>query len=449
MTTMTAPSKVSRVGIFSWMLFDWAAQPYHTLIITFIFSAYFANYVAPDPTTGQEWWGWATACGSLIIALLAPVLGAMADISGPRKPWIAGFSVLIVLGSGLIYFAVPGPDAPVILVLTGFVIGFIGLEFATVFTNAMMPSLVDRAELGKLSGSGWALGYVGGIVALLIVLAFLSANPDTGRTLIGLEPILGLDPVAHEGDRATGPLTALWYMLFVIPLFMFTPDVAKRTGIRLGLGVALSNLWTTVRNLPRRGSYFAFLTTSMIYRDGLNALFAFGGIYAGGVLGLSIIEVGIFGIITAIAGAIGAFMGGRMDARFGPRAVVFWSCWILVLACIIVVSTTRETALFILPASDPMIPLLVFYIAGALIGGAGGSVQAASRTLLVDQVEPAEATQAFGLFSLTGRATSFIGPLAIAIVTGATQSQRIGITPAIVLLAIGAIGLYWVKERKV
>jgi UMF1 family MFS transporter len=443
-----AEAKTTRRGIFSWMLYDWAAQPYHTLLITFVFAPYFTAHVAANPVEGQQLWGLAGGIAGIVIALLAPVLGAMADISGPRKPYIAGFSALAIIGAALLYFALPWPDANIPLILAAFAIALIGLEFATVFTNAMMPGLVSRAELGKLSGSGWALGYVGGIVALIIVLGLMSANPESGKTLLGLSPIFGLDPQTHAGDRASGPLSAIWLLVFIIPLFLFTPDAPAISGKRLEVRAALAKLWSTIKTLPARRSYFAFLISSMIYRDGLNALYAFGGIYAAGVLGLSIIQIGIFGIVAAIAGALGAFVGGRLDSRYGPRRVVFWCCWLLAVSCAIIVSTTPQSVMFVLPVTNPSTPLIVFYIAGALIGAGGGALQAASRTLLVDQVEDHEVTEAFGLYALTGRATSFIGPLSIAIITGMTQSQRIGITPVVVLLAIGAIGLSWVSARK-
>lgn len=442
-------TKTSRAGIFSWMLFDWAAQPFHTLLITFIFAPYFTAYVAATPVEGQQMWGFAMGLGGLFIAILAPFLGAMADISGPRKPWIAAFSVLIVIGTFTLYLATPDGNAPITLILISLVVGLVGLEFATVFTNAMMPGLVDRSELGKLSGSGWALGYVGGIFTLIVVLGLMSANPDTGKTLLGLSPIFGLDPATHAGDRATGPLTALWYVIFVLPLFFFTPDIPKRRDAGIAIGKALQNLWQTIRGLPKRQSYFSFLITSMLYRDGLNGVYAFGGIYAAGVLGMSIIQIGIFGILAAFTGAIGAFTGGRLDAKFGPRPVVFWSCWLLVAASTIIVSTTPEKILFFIPATAGNMPMITFYVAGALIGAAGGALQAASRTLLVDQVSQDEATEAFGLYVLTGRATSFIAPLAIAFVTLASGSQRIGIVPVIALLAAGTIGLFWVKQHQI
>jgi len=443
---MPSAPKTSRRGLFSWMLFDWAAQPFHTLIITFVFAPYFAATVAPSPEEGQALWGLATGTAGLAIALLAPILGTLADATGPRKPWIAGFGLLVALGSAFLYLATPGGTAPIPLVLIAFAIGLIGVEFAAVFNNSMMPALVPRAELGKLSGSGWALGYVGGLISLVIALGLMSASPETGRTLFGLSPILGLDPQTHAGDRAAGPFTAIWFTLFIIPLLLFTPDMPRRPGRKAALGAGLEKLWQTIKSLPGRPSYAIFLVASMIYRDGLNALYAFGGIYAAGVLGLSIIQIGLFGILATITGTIGAFVGGRMDARFGPRRVVFVNCWLLVIAATIVVSTTSENFLFILPVTTPALPLIVFYVAGGLIGAAGGALQAADRTLLVDQVEPGETTEAFGLYALTGRATSFIGPFSIGLLTALSHSQRIGILPIIVLLALGALALFRVRD---
>ena len=440
--------KVSKKGKFAWMLFDWAAQPYHTVLITFIFAPYFVSQVAPNAVEGQAIWGYAMGIGGLVIALMAPILGAMADLSGPRKPWIGIFTLFVIAGAGFLWFASAGGDAPVTLILIAFVIGLIGIEFSTVFTNSMMPSLVPRSELGKLSGTGWAIGYVGGILALIIVLGFMAADPITGKTLFGLSPIFGLDATQYEGERATGPLTAIWFFVFIIPLFLFTPDTPKISGQKASLLNALSNLLETIRELPSRLSYFSFLITSMFYRDGLNGLFMFGGIYAAGVLGMSITEIGIFGILAGIAGAVGAFLGGRMDAKFGPKAVVFVSCWLLVLAATIVVSLTQDSIFFFIEVSSASTPIIVFYLAGSLIGASGGSLQAASRTLLVDQVDKDETTEAFGLYALTGRATSFIAPLSIGFFTAMSGSQRIGITPIIILLALGAIGLMFVKEQK-
>ena len=197
-----------RSAVRAWIFFDWAAQPYFTLITTFVFAPYFATHVASNPASGQALWGFATAAAGLLIALLSPVLGAIADASGRRKPWIAGFGALLVIGSSLMWFGRPGDPSVIPLLLLAYGIATIGVEFATVFNNAMMPTLVPPDRIGRLSGTGWATGYVGGILSLILVLGFLAASPVTGRTLFGFMPLFGLDPVSHQGDRITGPLTA-------------------------------------------------------------------------------------------------------------------------------------------------------------------------------------------------------------------------------------------------
>ncbi|MCV0394309.1 MAG: MFS transporter [Rhizobiaceae bacterium] len=454
------PAYASRRGVWSWMLFDWAQQPFHTLIITFVFAPYFASAVASDAARGQELWGLATGIGGLLIAISSPVLGAIADAAGPRKPWALAFSVIGVIACWMLWFAVPGAEN-MGLIFVAIALAVFGMEFAAVFNNAMMPTLVPRSELGRLSGSAWGLGYLGGLVSLVLVLGFMSASPETGRTLLGLEPILGLDPLMREGDRAAGPLTALWFVLFALPMFLFTPDVARRPAARGAISKGLRELGSTLKGLPKERSYFGFLLSSMFYRDALNALYAFGGIYAAGVLGWSIIQIGIFGILANITGAIGAWLGGRADQAYGPKTVVTWSILILTFCCILVISTTQTQVLFVTmaeTAGETSLPDIIFYAAGGLIGAAGGSIQAASRTLLVDQVKTDKVTEAFGLYALSGKATTFIGPLSIAFATGffaqealglsSQEAQRLGVTPVVLLFLVGLALLPFVKSRQ-
>lgn len=443
--------RASKKGIWGWMLFDWAAQPFHTLIITFVFAPYFASTVAETPVRGQEIWGYALAAGGVIIALLAPVLGAYADATGPRKPWILGFAIPGAIGCWLLWYATPGLGTPYFL-LVAIVASLIGMEFAAIFNNAMMPSLVPRSELGRLSGTAWGLGYVGGLITLILVLGFMAASPETGKTLLGFDPIIGLDPAQHDGARAAGPLTAIWFLVFALPLFLFTPDASRKPNVAGAVAKSLSELWSTIKSLPNQRSYLSFLLSSMFYRDALNGLYSFGGIYAGGVLGWSIIQIGIFGILANITGALGAWLGGHMDDRFGPKSVVTTCILILSICCLMVVSTTPDQALFIsLPESASSLPDTVFYVAGALIGAAGGAIQAASRTLLVDQVPPEKVTEAFGLYAMSGKATTFLAPLTVAWMTGVFESQRVGVTPVIALFLIGLVLLPLVssfKDRK-
>src|SRR6478735_5258777 len=335
-----------RAAVISWIFFDWAAQPYFTLITTFVFAPYFASFVAPNPATGQALWGFATAAAGLTIALLSPVLGAIADASGRRKPWIAGFGALLVIGSSLMWIGKPGDASIIPPLLLAYAIASVGVEFATVFNNAMMPTLVPPHKIGRLSGTGWATGYIGGILSLILVLGFLAANPDTGRTLFGLTPLFGLDPVTHQGDRITGPLTGIWFIIFVTPMFLFTPDYPAKRPIREALRAGLRELKQSLGELPKHRSMMWFLLANMVYTDGLVSLFAFGGIYAAGTFGWHTIQIGTFGIMLAIAGAFGAWLGGRLDDRLGPKRVIAGSMSLLLLSIVGMLCIDKDRILF-------------------------------------------------------------------------------------------------------
>jgi len=443
--TGTGPTRASRAGIVGWVLFDWSMQPFFTLVTTFVFAPWFAAHLARDPATGQAQWGYATAAAGLVIALLSPVLGAIADALGRHKPWVAAFGALMMLGSSVLWLAAPGHPGAVALALGGFVIGTIGAEFATVFNNAMMPHLVPREELGRLSGTGWAVGYVGGLLSLVLVLGFLAAEPESGRTLLGLTPLFGLDPASGAGARASGPLSALWFLVFVLPMFLFTPD--SRHGGRAAetIGSGLARLADTARDLRATPGLGRFLVANMVYTDGLVALFAFGGIYAAGVFGWSTIELGIFGILLTVTGTIGAYAGGRLDDRFGSKAVVLGALSVLIAMLALVVSIDRGHIFFVVPVASAAGGLFagtaakVYLLAGAIIGLAAGPLQAASRTQLA-RMAPADAiTRFYGFFALSGKVTSFMGPLAVAIVTDWSDSQRAGAGVLAIFLVTGFV----------
>jgi UMF1 family MFS transporter len=442
-----------RAAVISWIFFDWAAQPYFTLITTFVFAPYFATHVASDPASGQALWGFATAAAGLLIALMSPVLGAIADASGRRKPWIAAFGALLVIGSCLMWFGKPGDATVIPPLLLAYGIATVGAEFATVFNNAMMPSLVPPNQIGRLSGTGWATGYIGGILSLILVLGFLAANPDTGRTLFGFVPLFGLDPVTHQGDRITGPLTGIWFIVFVLPMFLLTPDYPAKRPVREALRAGLIELKQTLGELPKQKSMAAFLLANMIYTDGLVSLFAFGGIYAAGTFGWHTIQIGSFGILLAIAGTFGAWLGGKLDDSLGPKRVIAGSMLILLVSIVAILLVDKDSILFI-PVAPPEPGGALFsgaaerayLVLGCLIGAAGGPLQAASRTLLIRLAPKDRIAQYFGLFALTGKVTSFIGPLLIGVVTAITASQKAGMAMLVVFFVAGLALLARVRE---
>ncbi|MCM2562576.1 MFS transporter [Lutimaribacter sp. EGI FJ00015] len=438
---MAAPSQRKR--IWGWYFFDWASQPYNTLLITFIFAPYVKELIG-DGAAAQSAWGFGIGAAGFVIAILAPVLGALSDLSGNRLRWIWVFSLLYVVGAYGLWWAVPG-DFNLYLVLLSFAIGMIGMEFATIFTNSMLPDLGPRDQIGRISGNGWAFGYAGGLVTLVIMLLLLAESADTGKTLIGLDPVLGLDADMREGTRAVGPLTAIWYAVFMIPFFLWVRDPKPARPPRGALKKALAEVVTTLRGLPRTPSLFAYLGSSMFYRDALNGMYVFGGIYAAGVLEWSVVDTGIFGIIAIITGAVFAMIGGRADERFGPKPVITFCILVLTFVAVSIVFISRSSVYGIPVAPSSALPDIVFYVMGALIGAAGGVIQAASRTMMVRQANPDRMAEAFGLYALAGKATSFLAPTAIGIATTISGSQQLGVTPLIALFLIGLILLRWVK----
>src|SRR6202140_3647747 len=442
-----------RSAVVSWIFFDWAAQPYFTLITTFVFAPYFATHVASDPASGQALWVLAPAASGLLIALMSPVLGAIADASGRRKPWIAAFGALLVIGSCLMWFGKPGDVSVIPPLLLAYGIATVGVEFATVFNNAMMPSLVPPDKIGRLSGTGWATGYVGGILSLILVLGFLAASPETGHTLFGFTPWFGLDPVTHQGDRITGPLTGIWFIVFVLPMFLLTPDYPAKRRLGEALREGLIDLRQTLGELPQRRSLAAFLLANMIYTDGLVSLFAFGGIYAAGTFGWPTIQIGRFGIILGIARTFGARLGGKLDDKLGPKRVIAGSMLILLLAIIAILLVDRDSILFVKVAAPVPGGALfaapaerAYLLLGCLIGAAGGPLQAASRTLLIRMAPKDRIAQFFGLFALTGKVTSFVGPLLIGIVTAVADSQKAGMAVLVLFFVAGLVLLARVRD---
>lgn len=438
-------ARTARKRVWGWWMFDFANQPYSTLLMTFIFAPYFASAVASDPTQGQQYWGWMLAISGLFIAALAPILGAIADSAGPRRPWLYVFSVMYVIGAAGLWVAVPDSEN-VVLVLLLFAIGMMGLDFGIIFTNAHLPELGKREELGAISGSGWAVGYAGGVLALVVMLLVFAEN-EAGVTLLGNPPPFGLDAEAREGTRMVGPLSALWYVVFALPFFLWVPDVPRKPRIVGAVAEGLRGLGRTLRQLPRNRSLAAYLGSSMLYRDGLNGIFAFGGIYAAGVLGWSIVQIGVFGILAALVGIVGCWVGGRADRRLGPKPVIQACILALILVCTIIVTTSREMVLLVPVAEGSTLPDIVFYICGGLIGAAGGAVQAASRTMMVRQADPARMTEAFGLYALSGKAVSFLAPALVALATQITGSQRLGVAPIILLFLAGLFVLRWVNAE--
>ena len=443
MTEATSP--VPRRGVWGWMLFDWAAQPFFTVVTTFIFGPYFVSRMSADPAVGQAGWGYGIAAAGFVIAILSPVLGSIADQTGPRKPWIGFFAVIQIVALSLLWFAAPG--SPLIWPLLFFSLASVAAEFSIVFNDSMMPRLVSKAEIGKISNIAWGLGYLGGMIALIFVVACLAASPETGKTMLGLDPLFGLDPAKGEDARATGPLSALWYLVFIMPMMLFTPDSSKGKPLGISVREGIAELVETIGEARKRAGIFRFLIARMIYQDGVNALLALGGTFAAVMFGWSITEIGIYGIILNVVAIIGCLIASRADTALGSKRVVVSSLVLLTIATIGIVSTAPGFTLFglvQLPIDDSgglfgTAAEKAYIVYGLLIGLAFGPVQASSRSYLARSVSADEAGRYFGIYALAGRATSFTAPFTVATVTALTGSAPAGMAMIALFLLVGLV----------
>jgi MFS transporter, UMF1 family len=435
------------LALASWMLFDWASQPFYTLVTTFLFAPFFASVFIGDTARGSALWGYAMSAAAVLVAIGSPVLGAMADARGRLKPYMGWLSVAFVLSQAALWYAVPGGGwGTIALILLSLIVATCAGEFTTVLNNSLMPRLVPADQLGRLSGGGWALGYVGGLISLIIMVAFILIDAQTGRTILGLSPVYAFDAALHEADRFVGPFCALWYAVFVLPYFVFTPDPPPPAyAAPVSIRSAFATMLATLRNIAGYRDIALFFIARMLFIDGLLAIFTFGGVYAAAVFGWQTIVIGYFGIILSVAAGVGALIGGFLDDRLGSKTVIIWSLLLLIVGALGVISIDRSHVLFTLPVAPPApggAPFastgeLVYIAFAILIGLASGPLQSASRSLLGRIAPPEHMSEFFGFFAFSGKVTAFAAPFVVALVSDMTGSLQIAMSSILVFLLAG------------
>lgn len=436
-------ARVTRRGLFGWMMFDWAAQPFFTVVITFVFGPYFAARMASDPVAGQFAWSLTATIAGIVIAILSPVLGSIADATGNRKRWIGVFAIVKIVALTSLWWAEPGSSVVSIGLLV--ILASIAAEFSIVFNDSQMPRLVSKDNVGTVSNIAWGLGYLGGMIALFIVLLLLAGSPSTGKTLLGIEPLFGLDPKAGEDARITGPFSAIWYLIFIMPMFLFTPDTATGLPIARAVRSGLSELRSTLGELRRRTGIVKFMVARMIYQDGVNGLLILGGAFAVGMFGWETTEIGLYGIILNVVAIFGCGVASVLDKRLGSKKVVSVTLVMLFVATLGFVSTGPGFTFFglvPLPADDSgglfgTAAEKVYILYGLLVGLAFGPVQASSRSWLARSVTPEEAGRFFGIYSFSGRATTFLATGLNTLLIMASGSPRLGMASMLLFFAAG------------
>jgi UMF1 family MFS transporter len=426
--TNTKSQRGSARAIWSWALFDFANSPFTTLVVTFVYATYFTKAIAADVNSGTELWSRAVTITALIVAIASPVLGAIADRGGYRKLFFVVTVVVCTIATAVLYRAVPGE---VTFALTVFVIANVAFEASEVFYNAFLPDIAPPERVGWVSGLGWGLGYIGGLLALVVALVTL---------VLPAEPWFGFSKALGENIRATNLIVAVWFVVFTIPMLLWVHEDKSRI-TRDGSVVAASftQLLRTFRELRKHRQTVRFLVARLLFNDGLVTIWAFGGIYAAGTFGFATEDVPwwrsiiVFGIVLNLAAGAGAFAMGYLDDVIGAKRTIIISLVGLIVATLIATLASS---------------VLEFWIAGLLIGIFAGPNQSASRSMMARFIPHEMENEFFGFFAFSGKLTAFIGPFLLGQLTMWSGSQRVGVSAVIALFVAGMVALFFVDERE-
>ncbi len=446
--------RASKLGRYSWTMFDWANQPFYTLIMTFVFSVYFTDVFITGDDGAQKLTLTQTISG-LAIALLSPVLGSITDIKGNRKLLMGITSALFVLGMALLWYSPPGAPDGIWLVMFGLILASAMVGFSEVFNNSVLATIETPENSGWLSGMGYGVGYIAGLIALILFLIIL-VWPG-GET----ENLYGLNTNEYEHIRIVGPLCAIWYAVFIVPLFLFTPDLKKRdVTVINSVKIGLTNFVNTFKEARKYKNIFTFLITRMFYQDALNALFVVGGVYASLVVGMSLTQVLILGIILNILSGPSSIYGGYLNDLIGSKNVINLSLWGLLVSGLLGLSIDKDTIFYFFmvneySASVEEFTLGIFnsvsqvtYICVVIgISIFYGPAQTASRALMVKLSPKEKMTEFFGLYAFAGKSTAWLVPGLMSLILAFTDSLQYAMISIVLFNLIGILGMYFVSEK--
>ena len=405
--------------VFNFALYDFANSAFTTIIITFIFATYFAKQIAPNPVLGQSYWGWAIGITGLLVALIGPLIGSFADKKNCTEFFIKLFTIICIILTSFLWFSKPSEKYLLYTLIIVALANFF-YELSLIFYNSILKRISNSNNLGKSSGFSFALGYIGGILILIICIKVFIDNEVLP---------FGLSKENSENIRATSIVVALWYLIFSIP-FLFSLKKKIKNKIERS-----SNNIKKIKNLfwdKGLNNLGKFLLARMLYADGLNAIIVMGGIFAVGVFNLEIKDLLVLSVLMNITAFIGAIIGGYANDKFSSKSVIIFSLLGLIFSSAIIL----------------FIKTKIFFLIFASINGFFiGPIQSASRVFITKSIDENNQASGFGLFALSGKLTSFIGPLLVSTLTYISNSQRIGFSAAIILLLIGLLILLKVKKN--
>jgi MFS transporter, UMF1 family len=405
----------------AYCLYDWANSPFATVIITFIFSAYFEREIVGDAEKASILWGWSISISALLVACFSPFIGRHIDKKSSYKLWLSIFTTISAFGAALFWFAYPVSQS-IIFVCLLVIVSNIAFELGGVVYNSLLPFFSEKNKIGSLSGKSWASGYAGGIICLLIILfGFIQTD----------NPLFGIEKNMSENIRIAGPIVAIWFVIFSLPLLLKIKSFnRKHSNIKENLFIdVIKNIKTLFSN-SNKGR---FLFSRMIYTDGLNTLFAFGGLYAAGTFQMSFSEIIIFGILINITAGLGSLFFSYVDDRIGPKLVINISLVFLIIFGSITLFITNSEW---------------FLIFGSALGFFIGAVQSSSRSFMSRYIINGNNAETYGLYAVSGKCTAFLGPALLALIVTIFDSQRVGMASIILFFLFGMILLQRVVEPK-
>jgi MFS transporter, UMF1 family len=409
--------KGSRSEIGAWAVYESSSNAFNTLIITFIFSRYFQGVIAPDEVIGLTWWTRALNISAIVVALCMPIMGAIADFSGRKKQFLFVTTAGCIAATSLLFFMQPGMMLTAVLI---FIVANILFEAAAVFYNGFLPELTTTEKMGRISGFGWSMGYVGGLICLIIALAMI-------RLWEPADPYLNV--------RATTLLAAGWYLVFAIPLFLMVRERQRRRSapLRMYIGAGFRRVGRTFRQLRVFQEAAKLLLARLIYNDGLVVIFGMAAIYVGTVYGMGFDDIIILAIVVNIAAAIGAFAFGFLNDIIGAKKTIAITLVVL-------------TAATLLGATAP--DMRTFWVAAIVIGLMVGPNQSASRAMLATFTPERKQGEFFGFFAFSGKLSSVAGPFLYGTVAAVSGSQRIAMASIMVFFIVGLALLMRVDEQR-
>lgn len=426
--SMVDEARIPRRRVWAWALWDWGSASFTAVVTTFVFAVYLTSESFGNEDVISAQLGYAVGIAGVIIAVLAPITGQRSDRSGRRKLWLGVHTGLVVVIIAALFFVQPAPE----FLLLGLVLiaaGNIFFEFAQVNYNAMLSQVSTKRTIGRVSGFGWGLGYLGGIVLLVIILVGF-IFPDVGW--------FGVTSDDGMHVRVAMLVAALWFGVFAIPLFFAVPELPKPTTARVKVSILGSyrELFATLRRLAQESRETVwFLFASAIFRDGLAGVFTFGGIIAARVFGFDMTTVLIFAIVANVVAGAFTLVAGRLDDLFGAKPVIVVS---------LIGAIIAGVSMFVFHTQGPA----VFWATGLALSAFVGPIQASSRGFLLRLTPAGREGEIFGLYATAGRAVSFLAPIAFAIFVDLFGGTIYGVLGIALVLLAGLLLLIPVKAPR-